>query len=51
MFSLQGTQIKTAAASFPCFMSQISFPDKEMQTDVGLDTYLSPIISEAVDRG
>jgi hypothetical protein len=51
LLSLQGTQIKIAAAIFPCFISQISFPDKELQANVGLVTYLSPIISEEVDRG
>lgn len=51
LFSLQGMQIKFAAASFPCFISQISFPDKELLVNAGLGTYLSPIISEEVDRG
>jgi len=51
LFSLQGTQIKIAAAGFSCFISQISFPDKELRANVGLGTILSPIISEEVDRG
>jgi len=51
LFSLQGLQIKIAAASFSCFISQISFPDKELQANVGLGTYLSPVISEEFDRG
>ena len=36
LLSLQGTQIKIAAASFPCFISQISFPDKELKLMLGL---------------
>jgi hypothetical protein len=38
-FSLQGTQIKIAAAGFSCFISQISFHDKELQANVGLGTF------------
>jgi len=51
LLSLQDTQIKIAAASFPCFIIQISFPDKELQSNVELGTYLSPVISEEVDKG
>jgi hypothetical protein len=51
LFSLQGTQIKIAAAGFSCFISQIFFPDKELQANVGLGIFLSPVISEEVDRG
>jgi len=51
LFSLQGTQIKISSASFSCFISQISFSDKELQANVGFGTYLSPIISEEVERG
>lgn len=49
LLSLRGTQTKTAAASFPCFISQTSFPGKELQANVGFGTYLFPVISEEVD--